>query len=145
MLLVVKATRLPLSPLARTAFRDEVLFSHVTDPSLSNSPHHESSSSPMCIYCLKRFRSFLHDGSPNRRASPTHDGIVKSSISYGANLDDVTFPSRRDLGSCSSGIGYRKSSVSSPSLGCSAPSRCVKYSNLNFGFLVLSRRRPFGR
>lgn len=108
----------------RTAFRDEVPFSQVTDPSLSNSAHHESSSSPMYIYCLKRFRSFFHDGSPNRRASPTHDGIVKSSISYGANLDEVTFPSRRDLGSCLSGIGYRKSSVSLiSSPGCSAPRR----------------------
>ena len=60
----------------------------------------------MYIYCLNRLRSFFLDESPSRRPSPTHDGIVKSSIRYGANLDDVTFPSRRDFGSCLSGIGY---------------------------------------
>lgn len=62
--------------------------------------------SPMYMYCLNRLRSFFRDESPNRRASPTHDGIVRSFIPYGANFDDVPFPSRIDFGSCLSGIGY---------------------------------------
>src|SRR6266851_5712671 len=103
-LFVVKATWLSLSPLIPYRIPRQALFSQASDPSLPNSSHHKSS--PIYIYCLNRLRSFFLDGSPNRRASPIHDGIVRSSISYGAYFDEVAFPSRRDFGSRSSGIGY---------------------------------------
>lgn len=98
----------------------------------------------MYMYRLNRLRSFFRDGSPNRRASPTHEGIVRSSIPYGVNLDEVAFPSRIDFGSCLSGIGYRNDSLLVPSSGRSASNLCVKYSSLNFGFFVLLSR-PSGK
>lgn len=74
------------------------------------------------MYCLNRFRNFLLVGSPNRRANQTHDRIVKSFIRYGANFEDVTFPSRRLFGSCFSGIGYSNSAVPFTSPGWSVSS-----------------------
>ena len=82
----------------RTASQDGALFSQILI--------HHYEYSPMYMYCLNRLRSFSFDPSPNRRASLTHEVIVRSSIPYGANFDDVLFPSRIDFGSCFSGIGY---------------------------------------
>ena len=53
-------------------------------PRLRPPPQSTSSPCPMNIYFLNFLRSFLLSPSPSLRASLTHDGIVRSSIEYGA-------------------------------------------------------------
>ena len=115
------------------------------------------------MYRRKRFLSFTFFVRPSRRASRSQDGIVRSSILYGAYLLFVLVAFRSDLGRCFSGIGYdhppppllffpltlsASSSSSSPPLsvsvavpefarcdagGCNFEGANVRYSSFHFG------------
>ena len=75
----------------------------------------------MYMYVRKCRRSFdFFPALASRRASDAHDGIVKSSISYGAYLLEVTFACRNFLGSRLSGIGYTNWSFCFRASGSSA-------------------------
>ena len=91
----------------------------------------------MYMYRRNRCLSFeLFFALANRRASPAHDGIVRSSIPYGAYLLAVTFASRSVRGSRLSGIGYANVSfcvVVAAAGGCSACGANVRYSSFHLG------------
>lgn len=96
------------------SFHNPIKNNTIQSTSLYRSPP------PMYINRRNRRLSFSCFSFPSRCANSLHEGIVRSSIPYGAYFELVTFFFRSDRGSSDSGTGYRKSFPATDVGGCSA-------------------------